>query len=277
MFHLLVYIHQVRAYGRSIAVTTLFTADVQNNFSAEDCTDDVMKKDWSMADIAFQWFYEKGSKTIDMGYMNIAIVKEELMETMSFFEERGKLGLNAARFYRHTSESSPLGRNKESIKDLWLNVFKFERKQVATREDFEKLSLEQWKEYARRIEAAHGVVTDGQEKVFIRPGGGERTRYEEEHKDLNLDGDEFMTEEEKRIHQFIDQNPDFAYKDGDGSIDPDQLDHIREAMKKQGMAGFENDDNEEEEDGEDEDRGGGDGENDLEHDDDDIRTGKDEL
>lgn len=55
-----VYIHQVRGYGRTLAVTTLFTADVQNNFNADDCPADIVDKEYTMADINFLWTYKKG-------------------------------------------------------------------------------------------------------------------------------------------------------------------------------------------------------------------------
>lgn len=55
-----VYIHQVRGYGRTLAVTTLFTADVQNDFNADDCPADIVDKEYTMADIKFLWTYKKG-------------------------------------------------------------------------------------------------------------------------------------------------------------------------------------------------------------------------
>lgn len=80
MFDLLEFIHQVRGYGRTIAVTTLFTADVANNFNGDGCTEDIMKSYHSMAEIPFQWTYKKGDATIDMGYMNVELVKNEVQE-----------------------------------------------------------------------------------------------------------------------------------------------------------------------------------------------------
>ena len=77
------YIHQVRGYGRTIAVTTLFTADIQDNFNGDDCTPEILEKYYSMADIPFQWTYKKGDKTIDMGYMNVQIVKNRFREALN--------------------------------------------------------------------------------------------------------------------------------------------------------------------------------------------------
>lgn len=78
--YFLEYIHQVRGYGRTLAVTTLFTADVQDDFNSEDCTEEIMSTNYTMADIQFLWTYKKGDATIDMGYMNTEIVKNNLLE-----------------------------------------------------------------------------------------------------------------------------------------------------------------------------------------------------
>ena len=81
-FSHLVYIHQVRSYGRSIAVTTLFTADLHDNFSSEDCTPEVMTQYHKMSDIDFRWTYRKGDETIDMGFMNDKLVSLKMEETI---------------------------------------------------------------------------------------------------------------------------------------------------------------------------------------------------
>ena len=90
-----VYIHQVRSYGRSIAVTTLFTADLEESFSSKDCTPDVMTKYHKMSDIDFRWTYRKGDKTIDMGFMNDELVRSRLQEWLKdddpFSHKDGKM------------------------------------------------------------------------------------------------------------------------------------------------------------------------------------------
>ena len=70
----------MRSYGRSIAATTLFTADVKENFSSEDCTPEVMTKYHSMSDIDFRWTYKKGDQTIDMGFMNDELTRQRMRE-----------------------------------------------------------------------------------------------------------------------------------------------------------------------------------------------------
>ena len=70
------YIHQVRGYSRTVAVTTLFTAGLfDDNFNLNGCLEDKTHKDFSMNDIRFQWAYQEGDKTIDMGYMNVNLLK----------------------------------------------------------------------------------------------------------------------------------------------------------------------------------------------------------
>lgn len=91
--YILEYIHQVRGYGRTVAVTTLFTADIKNNFNSDDCTEELMSQNYTMADIDFLWTYKKGDATIDMGYMNTELVKTslltELQENQSEFAKNG--------------------------------------------------------------------------------------------------------------------------------------------------------------------------------------------
>ena len=73
----------MRGYGRTIAVTTLFTADLSSDFNGDGCTDDIMNNYHSMAEIPFQWTYRKGDATIDMGYMNVELVKEQFREMLT--------------------------------------------------------------------------------------------------------------------------------------------------------------------------------------------------
>lgn len=77
-----IYIHQVRGYGRTIAVTTLFTADIDGDFHGDDCTPELLDEYHTMDEIKFQWTYKKGDKTIDMGYMNLMEVKERMRSAL---------------------------------------------------------------------------------------------------------------------------------------------------------------------------------------------------
>ena len=64
-------------------MTTLFTADLQESFSSEDCTPEVMTKYHKMSDIDFRWTYRKGDETIDMGFMNDKLVRSKMEQSVT--------------------------------------------------------------------------------------------------------------------------------------------------------------------------------------------------
>lgn len=202
------YIHQVRGYGRTLAITTLFTADVQNNFNGDDCTDEIMNTYKSMADINFQWSYKKGDPTIDMGYMNVELVKSQLVEALEDRKYTKNKKFTLKQFTLYSGSFSPYARNKTKMAEFWKNVFKLEKKDLLDMEKVNQITLEQWKAYCRLIEAAHGVVTNGSEPVFVRPG--QRHQWEIEHPDEDRD-DDMMTDEEKRIKEATNRDPMFDY------------------------------------------------------------------
>jgi len=60
--------------------------------------------------------------------------------------------------------------DRTKIEAIWRDVFNFEDDTIADVAKIESLSLDQLKKYCRSIEAPHGVVTNGSETVFVRPG-----------------------------------------------------------------------------------------------------------
>ncbi|XP_077985372.1 uncharacterized protein LOC144440018 [Glandiceps talaboti] len=69
------YVHQVRSYGRSISVTTLFTThDVYNE---TDCRNFTLSP-LSLNEVDIMWTYQKGDKTIDIGYGDLHSIREQL-------------------------------------------------------------------------------------------------------------------------------------------------------------------------------------------------------
>ncbi len=81
----------MRAYGRSLSVTTLFTEEIIGReliFTSKGCTDEILKENRTMADIDFHWTYEKGDETIDMGYMNVERLRIILLTNL--FETKKK-------------------------------------------------------------------------------------------------------------------------------------------------------------------------------------------
>jgi len=202
-----VYIHQVRGYGRTIAITTLFTADVGDNFNGDDCTDELMNNYHSMADIKFQWTYKRGDKTIDMGYMNVELVRARLLEGLKD-DDFSKNGVYTKKqFISFAGVFSPYGRNKTKIGEVWNNVFGFSDDHNLDKKSILKIPMEQLKIFCRTIEAPHGVVTNGTESVFVRPG--ERHQWEIDHPDD--DDDAYMTEFERKVKEEASRDPMFDF------------------------------------------------------------------
>lgn len=100
------------------------------------------------------------------------------------------------------------GRNKTLITQIWSDVFKLRDSDYFDEKTIDKLSLEQWKIYCRAIESPHGVVTNGTEQVFVRPG--ERHKWENEHP-LENDDDQFFTDDERIAKIHADRDPMFDY------------------------------------------------------------------
>ena len=189
------YIHQVRGYGRTVAVTTLFTADMDGNFSDEDCTEDIMTKYHTMDEIPFQWTYKKGDATIDMGYMTVERVRRPYRELVETGRIQKKGGVSKKLFQVLAGRIGTLGRNTTRTSHVWNNVFGFADHHRMTIDDFNKITLDEWKCLIRAIEDPHGVVTNGYEPVFVRPGEPHRFHGSD------IDDDVFLTNKEKEERQ----------------------------------------------------------------------------
>ena len=82
---LLGHIHQVRSYkgNRTISATMLFTASLDDTFDNSSCDNETYEyRALSQANV--HWTYNKGDKTIDMGYQNVERFRQTLL---SAFEE----------------------------------------------------------------------------------------------------------------------------------------------------------------------------------------------
>eukprot|EP00794_Sanderia_malayensis_P012073 gene12073-13317_t len=162
-------IHQVRAYGRSLSVTTLFTEEIIHDklkFSSEDCTDELLKEYHTMADIDFHWTYEKGDETIDMGYMNV-----ERLRNMVIQGTRERTKRNAWNFkgFSEYFKDISYGEAQLSPKEVWLNVLNHTMKDIVKVEDVKEYTREQLKRLARSLDPPHGPKTDGLTKVSLTP------------------------------------------------------------------------------------------------------------
>ena len=82
---LLGYIHQVRSYkgNRTISATMLFTTSLDDTFDNSSCDNETYEYR-ALSQAKVHWTYNKGDKTIDMGYQNVERFRQTLL---SAFEE----------------------------------------------------------------------------------------------------------------------------------------------------------------------------------------------
>ena len=69
----------MRSYKRTISATILFTFDVDNSFRDTGCGNATFAYT-PLSEIDVHWTYRKGDETIDMGYFNVELVREELLD-----------------------------------------------------------------------------------------------------------------------------------------------------------------------------------------------------
>eukprot|EP00112_Aurelia_sp_Birch-Aquarium-sp1_P001864 Seg1202.12 transcript_id=Seg1202.12/GoldUCD/mRNA.D3Y31 product="Lysine-specific demethylase 8" protein_id=Seg1202.12/GoldUCD/D3Y31 len=174
-----IYIHQVRAYGRSVAATTLFTADVQESFSSEDCTPEVMTKYQSMSDIDFRWTYKKGDETIDMGFMNDELTRHRMREVLDneddFKQRDGKIYWKHFIRFGFGFPHMRIAMNYTKAKQVFEYLSR--DKGYIDIDMINNYTREEVKMFVRLIESPHGIVTDGHQEIIARPG--ERNKFDD--------------------------------------------------------------------------------------------------
>nr|XP_006815947.1 PREDICTED: uncharacterized protein LOC100371409 [Saccoglossus kowalevskii] len=142
------YLHQVRSYGRSLAATILFTTD--GDFDDSDC-DDATFNYTSLADIDVTWTYKKGDKTIDMGYMNIEIIRRNLL---AFSQEEDRL-LKERFIYYYYDMQDKEEENIPPAEQAWAKLDKA-GKGFLTRNEIINMDKEILKDFARFVDPPHG-------------------------------------------------------------------------------------------------------------------------
>jgi len=173
------HIHQVRSYSRTVAVTTLFTGgDTRETFKNDGCETFNNDKYHSMSDVDFHWTYSKGDSTVDMGYMNIEILRFTLSQPIKMFGPMNITGFK--KFFLAFSYG-------EFMIDPG-TVFKHlsKGKDVITQKHVDHLSRDDLKFMARAIDPPHGPQSTDGEEVYFLPGDA-------------LDNDEIFDEDTKRM------------------------------------------------------------------------------
>ena len=78
------YIHQVRSYNRSISVTMLFTENPDGTFTRRGC-DEAKFEYTPLSKVRVHWTYNKGDSVIEMGYMNVEMLRMSVVHSLEQF------------------------------------------------------------------------------------------------------------------------------------------------------------------------------------------------
>ncbi|KAI8480454.1 hypothetical protein Bbelb_418250 [Branchiostoma belcheri] len=156
------YFHQVRSYGRSVAATIMW--DPFAEFNDTGCDKEDIDKYTALSDVRLQWTYHKGDKVIDMGYMNVEILRKAFLGIMKDKNVEKFTPELLSLIYEHNfldeEEGEELGEeDMEHVREVFSYMDK-DKKGYVTAEEIEGLDVETLKDVARGVEPAHGPVED---------------------------------------------------------------------------------------------------------------------
>ncbi|XP_066282976.1 bifunctional peptidase and arginyl-hydroxylase JMJD5-like [Branchiostoma lanceolatum] len=159
------YFHQVRSYGRSVAATIMWSP--LNYFDDTDCATTDIAKYAALSDVTVQWTYKKGDKFIDMGYMNVEMMRDALLNVTKF-KNSTKLTKEMFTYYYESAvvdEDEDKEVEEEDLKmiDRMFGILDKDETGYITRQGLESLDIEVLKDIARLMDESHGPVTENDE------------------------------------------------------------------------------------------------------------------
>lgn len=162
------YIHQVRSYHRSISATILFTCgpSLKAPFEPKGCDKDIFKYK-ALSDVNVHWTYNKGDALIEMGFMNIEVLRHSIINTFNqrngenFTKEIFIEFWNQHREEAIENEEDPRNKKPGEIFD-WLDS---KGKGVITKAEVLNFSKETLKKLAKLIDPPHGPLAEKQNSV----------------------------------------------------------------------------------------------------------------
>lgn len=153
------YIHQVRSYkgNRTISATMLFTASIDNTFDNSSCENETYEYR-SLSEAKVHWTYNKGDKTIDMGYQNVERFRESILAAFQENETLTDRQFTEMIENMFDLEEADLEAIQRDTYQIYREFLDPRGKGFVTRDNIRALSQETLKEIARRSEAPHGPV-----------------------------------------------------------------------------------------------------------------------
>lgn len=165
------YIHQVRSYNRTISATILFTSGplVGAPFEPKGCNREVFEYT-PLSDLTVHWTYNKGDRHIEMGYMNIEVLRYSILATM---QEKNEELLTKESFTElweqyeekaHEHDKDGLSKDPRRIFDQYLDT---EGRGFLTKHDILQISRETLKTIARLVDPPHGPESTEEENTIL--------------------------------------------------------------------------------------------------------------
>ncbi|XP_072049796.1 bifunctional peptidase and (3S)-lysyl hydroxylase Jmjd7-like [Amphiura filiformis] len=143
------YLHQVRAYGRSISTTILF--NLEPEFNDTDCGNATLDYT-TLKDVKLMWTYKHGDRVIDLAHRNPEHLRENFLSILRS-EDRlpfGRFGLYFKDLVLNDEESSGSDIPEEA-KEVF-QIFDTQNKGYLTRKEILDMEIEKFEDLARLIE-----------------------------------------------------------------------------------------------------------------------------
>lgn len=155
------YIHQVRSYkgNRTISATMLFTVSLDNTFNNSSCENETYEYR-PLSEAKVHWTYNKGDKTIDMGYQNVEKFRQYFL---SSFDSLQVDKLTERKFSEliediFTLDEETMELIQRDTHEIFHTSLDPDGKGFLTRDDIRALSQETLKTIVRHCEEPHGPV-----------------------------------------------------------------------------------------------------------------------
>lgn len=163
-----------------MSATILFTSGplVGAPFEPEGCNNTTFEYT-PLSDIKVHWTYNKGDAFIEMGYMNIEVLRHSILAAM---RERNKENLTKEAFveFWEQHEEKPFEYEEDNIQEdprvIFDQYFDTEGKGVVTKDDILHISMETLKTLARLIDPPHGPQAKAEQTTTL---GNKQAAHEE--------------------------------------------------------------------------------------------------
>lgn len=155
------YIHQVRSYkgNRTISATMLFTVTLDNTFNNSSCENETYEYR-PLTDAKVHWTYNKGDKTIDMGYQNVETFRQYFLSSFEKFQTDRLTDRQFSKLIEDifTLDEEIIDLIQRDTYEIFHTLLDPVGKGFLTPDDIKALSQKTLKEIVRRCEEPHGPV-----------------------------------------------------------------------------------------------------------------------